>query len=215
MTRDEIVDAVFAITCRSLPVDHAYALSAAIQAALPWFADEPRAGLHTIHGAASGAGWQRPEGDDAQLQLSRRTKLVLRLPAHRMADATALTGRTLDVAGSPMHVGQLSARPLLRIASLFSRSVLFEGAAGESAFLAAATEGLRALGVEASTMLCGRDVTLATPEATYRTRSLMLAGLTPEQSLALQCHGLGEARKLGCGLFIPHKDVGELGSRRD
>jgi CRISPR-associated protein Cas6 len=207
---DEVVDAVFAIECRTLPVDHAYALSAAIQAALPWFADEPQAGLHTVHGAASGAGWQRPEGEDAQLELSRRTKLVLRLPGHRMADAAALTGRTLDVAGSPMRVGRLSARPLVRIASLFSRSVLFEEALDESAFIRAATEALRVLGVEASTMLCGRDVTLATPEGAFRTRSLMLTVATPGQSLALQREGLGKARKLGCGVFIPHKDVGDL-----
>jgi CRISPR-associated protein Cas6 len=212
---DEIVDAAFAIECRSLPVDHAYALSQAIQAALPWFADEPQAGLHTVHGAASGAGWKRPEGEDAVLQLSRRTKLVLRLPGRRMADAAALTGRTLEVAGSPMRVGRLSARPLLRIASLFSRSVIFEGAGDEAAFVAAANEGLRALGIETSTMLCGRDVTLATPEGTYRTRSLMLTVATPAQSLLLQRQGLGEARKLGCGLFIPHKDVGDLRARTD
>jgi CRISPR-associated protein Cas6 len=212
---DDVVDAAFAIECRSLPVDHAWALSAAIQAALPWFAGEPQAGLHTVHGAASGAGWVRPEGEDAVLQLPRRTKLVLRLPGHRMTDAAALTGRTLDVAGSPMRVGRLAARPLLRIASLFARSVIFEGAGDEAAFLSAANEGLRTLGVEASTMLCGRDVTLATPEVTFRTRSLMVTVATPAQSLDLQRHGLGAARKLGCGLFIPHKDVGDLRSRSD
>jgi CRISPR-associated protein Cas6 len=210
---DDVVDAAFAIECRSLPVDHAWALSAAIQAALPWFADEPQAGLHTVHGAASGAGWQRPEGEGARLQLSRRTRLVLRLPAHRMTDAAALTGRTLDVAGSPMRVSRLVPRPLLRIASLFARSVIFEGAADEPAFVAAALEGLRALGVESSTMLCGREVTLATPQRSYRTRSLMVTVATPAQSLELQRQGLGEARKLGCGLFIPHKDVGDLRSR--
>ena len=57
----DIVDAVFAIACRSLPVDHAYAMQQAIQEALPWFAEEPLAGLHTVHGAASGSGWMRPE----------------------------------------------------------------------------------------------------------------------------------------------------------
>jgi len=206
----DIVDAVFAIACRSLPVDHAYALQQAIQEALPWFAQEPHAGLHTVHGAASGSGWMRPEGEDALLQLSQRTKLVLRLPERRLQDAAALTGRTLDIAGWPMRVGRLSPRPLLRIASLFSRSVIFEGSDDETGFLAAAAEGLRALGVEASTMLCGRDVTLATPQGSYRTRSLMVTVATPAQSLALQRHGLGEARKLGCGLFIPHKDVGDL-----
>jgi CRISPR-associated protein Cas6 len=212
---DEVVDAAFAIECRSLPVDHAFALSQAILAALPWFADEPRAGLHTVHGAASGAGWQRPEGEDAMLQLSHRTRLVLRLPESRLQDAAALTGQTLDVAGFPMRVGQLQPRPLLRIASLFSRSVIFEDAAEEPAFVAAAIEALRALGVEVSTMLCGRSVTLATPQRTYRTRSLMVTVATPAQSLALQRQGLGEARKLGCGLFIPHKDVGDLRSRAD
>ena len=212
---DEVVDAVFAIECRSLPVDHAYALSEAIQAALPWFAGEPQAGLHTVHGAASGAGWVRPEGGDAVLQLSRRTKLVLRLPERRMADAAALAGQTLDIAGWPMRVGRLSPRPLLRIASLFSRSVIFEGSMDETQFLAAAAGGLRALGIETSTMLCGRDVTLATPQRSYRTRSLMLTVATPAQSLLLQREGLGKARKLGCGVFIPHKDVGDLRSGSD
>jgi CRISPR-associated protein Cas6 len=212
---EEVVDAAFAIECRSLPVDHAFALSQAILAALPWFADEPQAGLHTVHGAASGAGWQRPEGEDALLQLSHRTRLVLRLPENRLQDAAALTGQTLDVAGFLMRVGQLQPRPLLRIASLFSRSVMFEDAADEPAFVAAAIEALRALGVEVSTMLCGRNVTLATPQRTYRTRSLMVTVATPAQSLALQRQGLGEARKLGCGLFIPHKDVGDLRSRAD
>jgi hypothetical protein len=43
----------------------------------------------------------------------------------------------------------------------------------------------------------------------------MLAGLTREQSLLLQQSGLGAGRKLGCGLFIPHKDIGDLQSRSD
>jgi CRISPR-associated protein Cas6 len=108
----DIVDAVFAIACRSLPVDHAYALSQAIEAALPWFAQEPGAGLHTVYGAASASGWMRPEGADAVLQLSHRAKLVLRLPLHRLDDAAALLGRTLHVAGWPMRVDRLSLRPL-------------------------------------------------------------------------------------------------------
>ncbi len=207
---DDVVDAVFAIECRSLPVDHAWALSQAVHAALPWFADDPHAGLHTVHGAASGSGWMRPEGEDAVLQISRRTRLVLRLPAQRMRDAAGLTGRTLDVAGHPMRVGALTARPLVKIASLFSRGVVFEGQIEEADFLAAAAGALRAFGIETPTMLCGRATVLATPQGELTTRSLMVTVATPAQSLALQRHGLGEGRKLGCGLFIPHKDVGDL-----
>ena len=215
MPHADIVDAVFAISCRCLPVDHAYALSQAVQAALPWFADEPQAGLHTIHGAASASGWMRPEGPDELLQLSHRARLALRLPRERLQDAAALTGRTLQVAGWPLGVEALSERPLSRITTLFARTVTFAGAEEETDFLAAATAELGALGIKATTMLCGRVTALATPQRTYRTRSLMLAGLTPEQSLELQRRGLGGERKLGCGLFIPHKDVGDLRSRED
>lgn len=211
----DIVDAVFAISCRSLPVDHAYALSQAIHAALPWFADEPGAGLHTLHGAPSGSGWMRPEAADALLQLSHRTRLVLRLPRRRLDDAAALLGRTLEVAGWPLQVDRLSARPLSRITTLFSRGVVFVAAGDEAAFLVAATEALGALGITPETILCGRVTPVATPLRSYQTRSLMLAGLRPEQSLALQRHGLGAARTLGCGLFIPHKGIGDLRARSD
>jgi CRISPR-associated protein Cas6 len=211
---DDVVDAVFAIECRTLPVDHAYALSAAIQAALPWFADEPQAGLHTVHGAASGSGWMRPEGADALLQLSHRARLALRLPAHRAQEAAALVGRTLQVAGWPLRVEKMALRPLSRITTLFSRCVvLAEG--DEAAFVGAAIEELGALGIRAERMVCGRVTPVATPERTYQARSLMLAGLALEQSLLLQRSGLGAGRKFGCGLFIPHKDIADLRSRSD
>ena len=210
-----IVDAVFAISCRSLPVDHAYALSQAIQAALPWFAEEPGAGLHTVYGAASASGWMRPEGAGALLQLAHRAKLALRLPRHRLGDAAALLGRTLQVAGWPLRVDRLSLRPLSRIKTLFSRCVVLAAAGDEAAFLDAAAGELGALGINPGTTLCGLVTPVATPARTYQTRSLMLAGLTLEQSLALQQHGLGAERKLGCGVFIPHKDIGDLRPRSD
>ncbi len=208
-----IVDAVFAISCRSLPVDHAYALQQAVQAALPWFAEEPHAGLHTVHGAASGAGWTRPEGLDALLQLSHRARLALRLPRERFEDAAALLGRTLDVAGWPLRLEKMTLRPLSRSTTLFSRCVVL--ADDEAAFTSAASGELRELGIGPERIVCGRVTPVATPERTYRARSLMLSGLTLEQSLRLQQSGLGAGRKLGCGLFIPHKDTADLRSRDD
>ncbi len=206
----EIIDAVFAIYCPSLPVDHAFALSQAIQAELPWFAAEPGAGLHTVHGAASGSGWMRPEGGDAVLQLSRRARLALRLPLRRLDDAAALVGRSLDIAGHALRIDKLAPRPLSRITTLFSRCVLMPDCSDEIGFLRAATAQLDAYGIRPARVLCGRITPLATPARTYQTRSLMLAGLTREQSLAMQRDGLGEARTLGCGVFIPHKDIADL-----
>ena len=210
----DIVDAVFAIACPSLPVDHAYALQQAIQEALPWFAEEPNAGLHTVHGAASGSGWMRPEGADALLQLSHRAKLALRLPARRAEEAAKLVGRTLQVAGWPLRVEKMALRPLSRITTLFSRCVVLD-ALDEAAFVLVATAELGALGIRAERMVCGRVTPVATPARTYQARSLMLAGLALEQSLLLQQSGLGAGRTLGCGLFILHKDIADLRSRPD
>ena len=36
---ENVVDLLFSIDCKVLPVDHAHALSAAVQQALPWFAE--------------------------------------------------------------------------------------------------------------------------------------------------------------------------------
>ncbi len=212
---DGILDAVFAITCRSLPVDHAWALSQAVEAALPWFSSDPDAGLHTVHGAASGSGWMRPEGADALLQLSNRARLTLRLPRQRIDDAAALLGRTLDVTGCPLRVDRLATRPLSRITTLYARGVVYDAGDDEPAFMAAVADELATLGINPGTQLCGRVTPIATPARTFHARSLMLAGLTRAQSLELQRRGLGILRKLGAGLFIPHKDIGDLNTRSD
>ena len=211
----QVVDAVFAIACPTLPLDHAYALSLQIQAALPWFADEPNAGLHTIHGAASSSGWMRPAGEHAMLQLARRARLALRLPAHRVDDAAGLVGRTLLVAGWPLRVEKIALRPLSRLTTLYSRGVVLAATQDEAEFLAAAAAELDTLGIRPTKLVCGLSTAIATPARTHRARSLMLAGITTRQSLLLQQQGLGAERKLGCGLFIAHKDIADLRSRSE
>lgn len=209
---DDMIDAAFTITCSTLPLDHAHALSSAIQAELPWFATDPRAGLHLIRAAESGGGWMRPEAPDTLLHLSRRTRLVLRLPEDRLDVIARLTGRTLDISGHALRVGPLSVRPLSRITTLFSHCVFLEHCSSEAGFMKMAAHALETLGIKPGVMLCGRETPITTPQQMLVTRSLMLAGLTPEQSLLLQQHGLGEARKLGCGLFIPHKSITDVRS---
>ncbi len=212
---DDVADVAYAITCRCLPVDHAYALSQAVSGALPWFAGEPAAGLHTIHVADSGNGWMRPQLATDLLYLSRRTRLVLRLPRPRVPDAAALVGRTLDVAGQSLLVGAATVRPLAAVDTLFARYVVVGAAVDEQEFVAAAVAALRALEVQPKKVLCGIEHDLATPSGPLRTRSLMLADLTRAESLRVQRHGLGPHRHLGCGLFIPHKGIREVGQVLD
>jgi len=206
---DDIVDMVYGIRCRSLPVDHAYALSQAIQAALPWFTGEERAGVHTIHVAESGNGWMRPDDPNALLHLSRRTKLVLRVPKSRIDDAGRLTGQTLDIQGNPLQIEKASVRSLSDLTTLFARYIVTDGA-DEDAFLRDAMKQLNDMGIRPKKMLCGIERVILTPQRSIRTRSLMLAELSVPESVRLQQQGLGTERKLGCGLFIPHKDIKEL-----
>ena len=79
---DDVVDLNFSIKCKALPLDHAQALGDVLQGVLPWLKDEAHAGLHLVHGAESGNGWQRPE--KGLLYLSKRTKFSLRLPQARL-----------------------------------------------------------------------------------------------------------------------------------
>ena len=208
---DDVVDIVYQIDCRALPVDHAWALSQAVRAVLPWLADEPSAGVHPIHVADSGNGWMRPENATDLLCLSRRTRLVLRVPRQRIDAAQTLVGQQLDVAGHALRVDKASLRPLSPITTIFSRYVVSAEGLNETAFLQAAQREMEALGVRPKKMLCGIERFIATPDQPVHTRSLMLTELSRQESVTLQQRGLGPLRHLGCGLFIPHKDMKDLG----
>ncbi|MEJ2346131.1 MAG: type I-MYXAN CRISPR-associated protein Cas6/Cmx6 [Gammaproteobacteria bacterium] len=217
---DDVVDVAFRIRARSLPLDHAHALSEALHAMLPWLADDPAAGIHLIHGAESGNGWYRPDDPENEVLCpSRRTRLTLRLSAERVGDAEALGGRTLDIAGHALGVeagGEV--KVLSSLPTLFARYVVapdpIAGTGGaddeqarEEAFLDWAVGELRALDIVVRKALCGRSHVMRTPSGEIHTRSLMLADLEPEESVRLQRLGIGPHRRMGCGLFIPHKGI--------
>ena len=204
---DEVVDLLFKIKCSTLPVDHAWALSEAIQAELPWFADEPQSGLHLIYGADSGNGWERPEGGDELLYLSRRTRLVLRLPKHRVDDAMALTGKSLDIVGSRIDVGEGHTRGLASTTTLYCRHLVTDTEMEEDEFLSLAVEELRNMNLRFKKVLCGKSRAFTTPDGELPTQSLMVAGLPLDDSITLQQQGLGPHRNRGFGLFVPHKTV--------
>lgn len=212
---DDVVDVCYSIRCRALPVDHAHPLYQALRGALPWLDDEALAGIHTIHVAESGNGWIRPENANDLLYLSRRTKLVLRVPRHRLQDAGSLSGQSLDVAGHPLEVGESSVRPLSSLTTLFSRYIVASDNDDENSFMQSALQQLKALGIRPKKMMCGLGKLIRTPDKTLHTRSLMLADMEVEDSVKLQQHGLGPWRQLGCGLFIPHKDISEVRQKQE
>jgi len=202
---DDVVDLLFSIKCDTLPVDHAWALSQQIQGVLPWFEHEPRTGLHIIHVADSGNGWERPQGADDLLYLSRRTKLILRVPKARREDAQALTGNTLDVDGHQMEIKTAKSRLLAMTPILYSRYVVSDPAWSEDDFMQWAVDELKKLRLRFKKVLCGKSFELATPQGPLHTRTLMVANMPFEDAVTLQEEGIGPGRNMGCGLFIPQK----------
>jgi CRISPR-associated protein Cas6 len=206
---DGVLDVLFAIDCKRLPVDHAHALATALRSVVPWLVDEPGAAIHNIHVAGSQNGWERPpSGGDQHLIPSRRTKLVIRVPKRRVADLeAALHGVTLNLAGCALSIGAAKTRGLSKESTLFARQVVTRPGDDEEAFLTWAVAELSAQNIGVRKALCGMDLILETPEGPLRTRSLMLADLAPDEAVRLQQVGLGPRRDLGCGVFIPHKGI--------
>ncbi len=206
---DAVVDVLFALKGKRIPVDHAYALSQAIQAQVPWLTACPEAGIHSIHVAGSQNGWERPaHAPDQYLILSRRTKLRIRIPREQLDRLrTDLEGKTLDLAGCSLRIGEGHRRSLDQARTLFSRHVVMKPQQPEAQFLREMVGLLRAMKIPVRKALCGKETLLTTPDGPLPTRSLMLADLSPEESIRLQQQGLGSHREMGCGLFIPHKGI--------
>jgi len=197
-----VVDLAFPLSGRTVPRDYMQALHVALQQELPWLAQEPGVGIHPlklVQGASAGP----------VSLLSQRTRLLLRLPRARVADASTLAGRTLLIGGHPVQLGEPHARELLAHATLYAYAV---AAAGEDevAFMQGVAGELQALGVRTHTV-CGKRGGRPFEGRTLTTFSLMLHALNQADSLRVQEQGLGPHRLLGCGVFVPHKSAAAVG----
>lgn len=194
-----MIDVAFTLQGTALPREHRRALAAALEARLPWLADLEHAWLHRINVAA---------GDGEVALLSGRSRLMLRVARERAAELDALAGATLSIGGHTLHLGPPRQRELLPHATLYSYLVA-AGGANEVDFLEAMAVELETLGVPCR-CICGRQQ--AAEGGTLRGFSLMLDGLTRGASLRILETGLGGERRVGCGIFVPHKSATAVGA---
>ena len=197
-----MVDVVFSLEEATLGDDHACALSRSVRHALPWFDEEPEAGILPLTGLASGNGVRF---------VGRRSRLALRLPVRRSASAGALAGVRLDLDGVALQVGAASVRPLLPARGVVYSHFVTVGTDDEIEFLAHCTSLLAERRLTPQ-LISGKARELRAAAGRVRGFSLMLHGLAAAESLAVQETGLGAMRALGCGIFIPHKSVAAVGS---
>lgn len=199
MVSETMADVVFPLRGDTIAADHAWLLWRAIEQHLPWLNEEPGAGILPLAGLSHGDGLHFVGG---------RARLMIRLPQHRVASADFLAGTRLDLQGV-VELGQLTVRKLESTRVVHSPCV-DAGTADEAEFQAACREELAARGM-APELVCGRGRRLRGDGSTIHGFSLMLYGLTGAQTLALQEQGLGRNHHLGCGIFVPHKNVAAVG----
>ena len=214
---DDVVDVSFKIECKQIALDHAHDLSQALLAYLPWLAQEKESGVHLIHGASTGNGWIRPgEADESDfIYLSRRSRMQLRLPRERIAEAEVLLGKTLNVGGCPVRIGDYQIKQLSALGTLFSRYVLAEQGETEAPFMERIAAEMQTMDIKVKKMLCGVGHTFKTPQGLLPTISIMVADLDPEASVTLQRRGVGKGREMGMGMFVPHKSIKAVGDMSD
>lgn len=211
---DNIIDLSFKVSCKQIKLDHAWSLTEAMNELLPWLQDDPQSAVHHIYIPQSGNGWVRSDDfDDEVIQLSRRTRLKIRIPKHRLNDTQSLTGKTISVDGHELTFGQSDQQLLSTLTTIVARHVYIpETEEDENAFLREAHKQMQSLGINVRKMLCGKSHHLKTPNGVIKTRSLMIADITPEESIKLQENGIGHYYTYGCGVFIPQKGITAVNS---
>ena len=215
-TPDDIVDILFSIRCKQLPLDHAWLLKEAITAASNdknIVHDTATLGIHHIYVAESANGWTRPEeSNESILYPSKRTKLIIRSHKNQLASLSQLSHCELLIDGYPLTIGKMKTRMLTNTSVVFSRHVVCQSEdESETSYLNRNADEIFSLtGVKTKKMMCGKSHQLTTPDGPLYTRHLMIADLDSEPSIKLQQFGLGPHRELGCGIFLPHKGIKSL-----
>lgn len=194
-------DIHFDLKGSALPLDHAWLIYQGLLSIAPWIAEEPNLGIHPIQGADTGNG---------EMILNRRTKLVVRTITTRMDSLQALDGQSFKVNQHTLTLGASKIKPLTQHTPLYAHTVC-TGSEDEKTFTRDILGFLDSMGIN-SRFICGRPQKFFDGEKIATGYSLMLHGLPIEHAIRVQQQGLGLHRKLGCGIFIPHKSITAVGA---
>ena len=186
------VDLAFRLMGSRIPVDHGYALYAAINRVVPELHDAQDIGVHPIRGRFDGNGC---------LVLSPTSRLIVRAPDDRIREFLKLAGKTLEVDGNRFQVGVPEVRALRPAAALSARLVTIKGFMATEPFIEAAKRQLETMGVTAA-LQSGERRTFQIKDKQVVGFELLASELDAEDSIKLQEIGIGGRRRMGCGVFV-------------
>jgi len=193
----EIREVLFDVSGSTLPTAYQFGLWEELFRIVPQLGEYEHVGVLPLRTAASNEG----------MLLPKRAKLVLRIPPVLVVDVCDLAHKEINIMGVTLQLGSCKIRPLHPSPTLHSE--LVTGAEDEIVFMAHIGSDLATLGIK-SKLICGRRQIINGSDRSIIGYSLVLHDLTPEDSLRIQYLGLGEERKLGCGVFVPYKNISGL-----
>lgn len=195
MTHDILprVDLSFRLAAKLAPLDHGYALFAAICRVLGDLHGAEWLAVHPL------AGTPRPDG---LLAVNQGRGLRLRIDPAQAPRVLPLAGKTLEIDGHHFTVGVPTIQALQPAAALASRLVVIKGFTEPEPFRDAVRRQLDALGV-AGRIEVGRRRVLRVADDKVVGFGVTLHELDADGSLRVEYAGLGGRQRMGCGVFVP------------
>ena len=200
-----IVDVIFRLQGKTLPVNYHFPLHQALVQLSPWLADE-NIGVHLIIAGEEGNGWLREDDPQGILYISRRTRLMLRINRAQLPLIDELVNKVLKLGEHELVLQSYATQALSQITTMYAHHVASD-VESEEDFMQQVLSELKASDIRCKKMLCGKTRSLDKQNSQVQTRSLMLADLSVEDAIKLQQQGVGPLRNLGCGIFVPHKSL--------
>ena len=142
-----------------------------------------------------------------QINLTDRSKLLIRLPAEKVPFVYSFSGKSLTIGKHKIRLGIPEMHFLQPKSKMRSHIVVIRGYELPDSFLSAAQRQLEQLNIQANIKL------ITTKEGTPKRKTIKvkqtlvgfgieITNLNEADSIILQKKGLGGKQKMGCGVFI-------------
>jgi CRISPR-associated protein Cas6 len=198
------VELSFTVIGETLPADHGYGLYSAIAHLCPGVHEQEGLSILTITGIPDRKG---------KIFLTERSYLRMRIPYECLPMVYHLAGKQLSVGSHSIRLGIPQIFMLRSAQRLHARIVTIKNHQEPESFLAAAKLQLDALGVVGEAIV-PLDIEGKPDRKTIKIKTysvvgfgLEVSGLNEEDSIKLQISGLGGKHRMGCGVFMPRKEI--------
>ena len=194
------IELAFPVMGQSISIDHGYQLYSALKYRLMQLKDWDDISIKTISGKLD---------RDArnQLNLTDRSKLLIRLPSEKVPYVYSFGGKSLTIGRHKIRLGIPEMNFLQPKSRLRSHIVVIKGYEEPNGFLEAAKRQIEALSIKADLKLISKKDGTAKPK-TIKVRQIIVGfgieanNLSEADSIILQKRGLGGKQKMGCGVFV-------------